>query len=206
MLSTWHPAGMMRYQAKAARSFLIHLGKAVEAALGKKADPPPKILFNPSLRESWRAFHRWKEFAIDIETPSTTSDRILSIAVAGEGTLALVWDLQGKPLLSSFRAALLSDRLKIFQNGEFDLLRLERNGFKVRKLSGKKNLIWDTMIEGQILHPDEPANLSYLASIYCDVGAWKHTRKSEDRREFLRYNALDAIYTFRVWGKKGKVE
>ena len=179
----------------------MHLEKAVEAALRKPPDPEPKVLFNPSQEESEKVFRKWKEFALDVETPSTTSDRILSIAVSGSPDLGLVWDLQGKPILQPLREALSSDRMKVFQNGEFDLQRLEGNGFKVKKIVGKRNLIWDTMIECQILHPDEPANLSYLTSLACDVEAWKHRRNSEDRREFLLYNTLDAIYTFRVYLK-----
>lgn len=198
---------MMRFKAKAARSFLVHLRKAVEAALGKPPDPPPKVLYNPTAEESEKRFRKWKRFAIDIETPSTTSSKILSVAVSGNRKVGMVWDLQRPyPELGPFREALLSEKEKIFQNGEFDIQRLERNGFNIRKVSRKgRNLIWDTMIEMQILHPDEPANLSYLVSMACDVEAWKHTRKTDSRKKFLLYNALDAVYDFRVY-QEGTVE
>lgn len=197
---------MMRQKTRTARSFLVHLEKVVEAALGKPLDSPPKILFNPSPKEASHVFQKWKAFALDIETPSTTSDRILSIAASGEKKLAMVWDLRKRnAALGPLREALLSEKLKVFQNGEFDITRLERNGFKVRKERKGKNLIWDTMIEMQILHPDEPANLSYLASLACDVEAWKHLRKTEDSRQFLTYNALDANYDFRIW-ERGTID
>lgn len=201
LLATWHPAGMMRYKAKAARSFLVHLEKAVEAALGKKRDRDPEILFNPSEEVARKVFSRWKAFATDIETPSTTSKKILSIAVSGEKYLAMVWDLQGlRVKLQPLKDALNSrSKIKVFQNGEFDMPRLEALGFAIKKESKGKILCWDTMIDMQIQHPDEPANLSYLVSLACDVEAWKHRRKTDDRREFLTYNALDANYDFRVY-------
>lgn len=206
LLATWHPAGMMRYKAKAARSFLLHLEKAVNAALGKRRDPDPKVLFNPPEADAKRAFSKWKGFAVDIETPSTASTRILSVAASGERNLALVWDLEGRTQrIRSLEEALdSSSKVKIFQNGEFDIVRLEKAGYKVRKEARGKILCWDTMIEMQILHPDEPANLSYLVSLACDVEAWKHRRKTDDRREFLKYNALDANYDFRVYAKGAK--
>lgn len=190
-LSTWHPAYVGYEEARAARSFLIHVKKAVDIAFGKKPDPLPKILYNPPAGEAGGVFRRWKDgFAIDIETPSLTDHRILSIAVSGHEFEAMVWSLEGRPALGPLRKYLRNDVTKVFQNGEFDLPILEKNGFKITKSS-----CWDTMIENAILFPDEPVNLSFLTSLASDVEAWKHLREGN----LLFYNALDACYDWRVY-------
>lgn len=196
-IATWHPAATTRgdTKAKVTRSFLLHVEKAVRIAAGKKADKPPKIIENPSSAESEEVFKGWKEdgFAVDVECPSLTDHRLLSLAVSGEWDLAMVWDMEHpstKRKLGALRKYLKNGVRKVFQNGEFDISVLEKNGFEINRSS-----CWDTMIENAILFPDEPVNLSFLTSLATDVEAWKHLRG--DR--LLFYNALDANYDWRVY-------
>lgn len=197
LLPTWHPAGMMRYKAKAARSFLLHLHKAVKVATGHRRDDLPKIVVNPPASLVRKKLREWEAFASDIETPSLDSSRIISIAISGEAGMALVWDpevcdLRETPLPLAY---LSRTHIKVVQNGSFDLPIMEANGLRVEKVGkGGENLIWDTVIEAQILHPDEPANLSFLASVALDVEAWKHAKE-----DLFFYNGLDANYTYRIY-------
>lgn len=195
-ITTWHPATTTRADSKAkvTRSFLKHVEKAVRVAAGGKRDSYPKVIENPTGQEAEKIFKRWPDgFAVDIETPSLVEHRILSLAVSGDWDEAMVWDMQHpgtKKKLAPLRKYLKNGVRKVFQNGEFDITILEKNGFKINHES-----CWDTMIENAILYPDEPVNLSFLTSLVTDVEAWKHLRG--DR--LLFYNALDACFTWRVY-------
>jgi len=202
ILPTWHPAGMMRFKAKAARSFLLHLRKAMKVAAQRPADRTPKVLINPSDAVARSYLNKWEAAAFDTETPPDggMSRKIYSLAASGEKGTALVWDLQNPNVRTkAVKEALASTTLiKVFQNGAFDLPILDANGLMVKKVdrSGRP-LIWDTMIDNQIRHPDEPANLSYLASINLDIYAWKHLKNIDQ----LVYNGLDANFTFRIYAE-----
>ena len=196
-MTTWHPATLTRgdSKAKVTRSFYLHVQKAVEIALGQRPDAPPRIIENPTAAEAEKVFRKWKEegFAVDIETPSLSDHKIISLAVSGAWDLAMVWDMElpsTKRRLNPLRKYLKNGVRKVFQNGEFDITILEKNGFEINRES-----CWDTMIENSILFPDEPVNLSFLTSLVTDVEAWKHLRG--DR--ILFYNALDACHDWRVY-------
>jgi hypothetical protein len=193
-MTTFHPAYVGYEPAKSARAFFHHVEKAVKAALGEPEDGPPEILYNPSAAEAEKVFRSWKDgFACDIETPSLTDHRILSIAVSGDWDLAMAWDLRvpgRKRGMGPLKRYLANGVRKVFQNGDFDIPILDRHGYPVRKES-----CWDTMLESQMLNPDEPVNLSFLTSMACDVEAWKHLRGPD----LLFYNALDACYDWRVY-------
>jgi hypothetical protein len=195
-MATWHPAATTRKDTKArvTRSFLLHVEKAVKIALGKKPDALPTIHYNPTGKESEEVFKRWEDgFACDIECPSLTDHRILSLAVSGDWDEAMVWDLEHpstRKKLGPLKRRLLNGTRKVFHNGDFDIPILEKNGFPLNKES-----CWDTMIEASILFPDEPVNLSFCTSLATDVEAWKHLRG--DR--LLFYNSLDACYDWRVY-------
>lgn len=188
------------------RSFLVHLAKAAMVARGKRRDPMPRVIVNPDPAEVRKSLAKWSSFAFDTETPTVIDTRILSLAISGERMLAYVWAFETgipranvAPVIEAFK----SDRLvKVAQNGEFDIPRLEKNGFKITKVAPDGSpLIWDTMIDAQILHPDEPANLSFLVSMALDVEAWKHERK----RGLYHYNGLDANYTWRIYEANGRL-
>ena len=199
-ISTWHSAATAYDPTRHTRSFLLHCEKAVDAALGKKPDEPPKVHYNPSAKLASSVFARWLDgFACDIETPSLEDHRMLSLAVSGDWNEAMVWDLASpgiKGKLTPLRTALRNRRNGgtkkiVWQNGEFDIPIMTKWGWKIDLDS-----CWDTMIENAILFPDEPVNLNFLVSLVCDAEAWKHMRTGS---ELLFYNALDACYTFRVY-------
>lgn len=197
-MTTWHPAFVGYSPAKASRGFLLHVERACQIAFeGKKPDKPPLVHYNPTARKAQALFRSWDyEFACDIETPNLKDHRIMSIAVSGDPDEAMVWSLENpkiKRTLGPLKEALAKAKRIVFQNGDFDVPILDKHGLKVRRPA-----IWDTMIENQMLHPDEPVNLSYLASLCMDTEAWKHLR-GEGGEDLLFYNALDVCYDWRVY-------
>lgn len=190
-LPTWHPAYLFKDMPRSARSFLLHIEKAVNIALGQTETPLPKVLIDPPAREARKIFKRWSTdgWAVDVETPSLTEYRLLSVAVCGDPKLAMVWScLKGVP--KALREALETPVRKVVQNGDFDIGVFLACGVKV-----DPETFWDTMIEGGMLHPDEPVNLSFLASNACDTHAWKFRREGD----LLQYNALDAWVTWMIY-------
>ena len=173
---------------------MLHIRKAVKIALGQKEERLPDILYNPSVKEADQVFTTWQDgFSCDIETPSLQDHRMLSVAVSGEIDLAMVWDLRDvktRKLMKSLKTHLVGNRRIVWQNGEFDIPILQKHGYKVNL-----DVCWDTMIENQMLWPDEPVNLSYLGSLVTDMEAWKHLRGSR----LLFYNALDANVDWKVY-------
>lgn len=191
-VTTWHPAYLFKDMARGARSFLLHVKKAVDIALGKPEDPLPRILRDPPIAEARRVFKSWRKlgFAIDVETPALKEFRLLSVAVCGNPNLAMVWNCQNQAKLAPLREALASPIRKVVQNGDFDIGVLQSCGFEL-----DPETFWDTMIEGAILHPDEPVNLSFLASMACDTESWKF-RRDED---LGFYNVIDAWTTWLIY-------
>jgi DNA polymerase I-like protein with 3'-5' exonuclease and polymerase domains len=71
-----------------------------------------------------------------------------------------------------------------------------------------KGPIQCTMTGFSILYPNFPADLGFISSIYTDIPYFKadsgkvwlnKTLKIDNYKEFLRYNALDAIAAFEAW-------
>lgn len=196
-LPTWHPAYLFKDMARGARSFLLHVEKAVEIALGKKPDPMPGILIDPGTETARKVFESWTEgWAIDVETPSLTEYRLLSVAVCGSPYMAMVWNCQRSQRLTALREALRSPVRKVVQNGDFDINVLKSCGFEC-----DPETFWDTMIEAAIQHPDEPVNLSFLASMACDIESWKWYRE----QDLFVYNVIDAWVTWCVYLKNQEV-
>ncbi len=83
---------------------------------------------------------------------------------------------------------------KIGQNGQYDIIYLERFGIPI------ENYHFDTMAAANVLHPEFPKALAFLASIYTDEPFYKDTSQS-DR---WIYNAKDACLTFEVAEKQQK--
>lgn len=189
---TWHPAYLFRDYARGGRSFLLHVQKAVEIALGKKADKLPKILRDPDTRTARKIFKAWEKegWAVDVETPGLREYRLLSVAVCGSRDLAMVWNCEKPSRLTALREALAGPARKIVQNGDFDINVFLECGFET-----DPETFWDTMIEGAIMHPDEPVNLSFLASMATDIESWKWRREGD----LFTYNVIDAWSTWMIY-------
>lgn len=194
-MTTWHPAALFQDKSRTIRSFLHHCSKAVAIAKGKRPDKLPTILYNPTQAVAKKLLASWDGFTVDIETVSVKDTSMKSIA-AGQGDIVLVWSIQdprAKTRLKPLMEAIASRKRKVFQNAEFDVGVLVDNGWEI-----PLDTIWDTMLENQMLFPDELVNLSFLASMVTDIEAWKHIRAS-DPSQLLFYNALDVWTTEKVY-------
>lgn len=87
-------------------------------------------------------------------------------------------------------ARLFRDKKVIMQNGMFDMSVLwHQLGIFPEKF------VYDTMIAGHVLWPEQPRSLAYLSSICLNVPMWKDTSQSLP----LLYNCADAANTYGVW-------
>lgn len=194
-IATYHPAAVKRDEPKYAPTFLRDVAKAVRMATGGAPEPEPKVIVDPPTDSRfWWEFAGKTVIAVDIETPRMPRPtRILSAAIASGSKhheIAGAIDFNLPHLKPKLREALANpDSIKVFQNGAFDIPILEHNGFKV------EGPVWDTMLAGYILDPDDYTSLSHLSSIYLDVPPWKHSSLLDP----LRYNGLDAAYTLRLY-------
>jgi DNA polymerase I-like protein with 3'-5' exonuclease and polymerase domains len=200
VFTMWHPAATYKDKAKVTRGFLTHCDKLGQIALGKQAEEKPRVIINPAVSTSKKYLNlkKWWWFAVDIETPGLDDSRMESVAASGDPNLALVYDLRVRRVREKLLGPLMEaledeDFLKVVQNGDFDINVFRKNGWKCSNF-------WDTMIEAQIKHPDEPVNLSFLTSMVRDTYAWKHMRGSE----LLVYNGWDAAHDAAIFVEEGK--
>lgn len=90
----------------------------------------------------------------------------------------------------------LPDRTYILQNAMYDMFQLERM-CGIRIGGGHTNTIHDTMLMFNLIYPELPKSLDFLASIYLNTNYWGEAPKqlSEER---WRYNATDAAVTYMI--------
>lgn len=197
-IATYHPAYIKKDEARAAPTFIADIKKAVSILHGQQRDPIPPIEINPTMSRVEQYFKEWEnKWAFDLETTRTKPHKLLSMAFAGEGS-AFVLDLSiRRNWQNVIRKAFLEAAVIVVQNGAFDLPLMLEHGIgphgNWRPVFVQP--VFDTMLAGHILNPDDYVNLSHLCSLSLDVPAWKHL-SGED---LLNYNALDAIHTWSLY-------
>ena len=171
-------------------------------------------------RQSYEAACGWMEYwlktkppvSFDVETSSLSWFSCLlyttGIAVAGNDNVGLAFphtDLSKLPetwerrLLGLKRQILEDPEIpKIFHNASFDIGVLDAAGYKIN------GQIIDTLGLHQMVQPDIPHKLDWIAQTYLDVISWKADFKEDQGYgatmanrpwELLVYNAKDALYT-----------
>jgi DNA polymerase I-like protein with 3'-5' exonuclease and polymerase domains len=82
---------------------------------------------------------------------------------------------------------------KVFQNGKYDLAYLSRYA------AVPYNYLWDTATMFHCWYAELPKDLGFLGAFFVREGVyWKDLAQSPDRKEQLRYNALDTYTTVLV--------
>lgn len=125
--------------------------------------------------------------AIDIETFGLTG----GVERIGVATADEAWSSHWTDEARSATQALIN-RARIISghNLAFDIPRLEREGIQFPSLQAR----FDTMLAQTLLHPRLHKSLEKSASIYLNLQPWKHLSHTDP----MRYNALDAFYTFHL--------
>lgn len=176
VMPTLHPMYLMRDQSMIP-AMISDLSKGVQV-------PPQHYTTQPTLEEL-ELFHA-DRLTFDIETNRFTG-QITMVGIAREPYHVLVVPFRGAyiaPLKRIFKEA----KEVVGQNLiQFDLQVLKLAGIEV----DPKAQIWDIMLMHHLLHPDEAHDLEYIASIYTQMVAWKHTMK----QDIEWYNACDVDAT-----------
>lgn len=187
--------------------------KAYNIYNNKSIDPQPNLLINPSLREILDFIERAKQtpiISIDFETLTTNYEitcigiaisdtESISIPLAGQYLIPLWSELEELEIWNAFNSLLQSSNLKVFHNFIFDTLVLS-----AIKLPIHPNLD-DTLIRANYLNPLLPKKLGDVARLYLYSEPWKDVKDynlTGDVDHFYRYNALDALYTLRIYHKQ----
>ena len=140
--------------------------------------------------------------AFDIETSGANPKRFIdciAFAIAPDYAMSIpitdgngepYWSLEDEAYIWKLLVKVLTNPKikKIGQNAQYDIIYLNRAGVPVR------NLWLDTMNMSNVIYPELPKALDFLASIYTDIPYYKDTIRS-DR---WVYNALDAAATYEV--------
>lgn len=187
VLGTYHPAAVLR-QWELRPVVVVDLMKAKrESEYADIRRPKRSIWIEPTiadLHEFYRQYIRGCGcLSVDIET---AGNQITCIGFAPSRTLAIVipifdprklgrsyWvnDKLEREAWSFIRTVLSGPEPKLFQNGLYDIAFLWRAyGIKVI------NAVHDTMLLHHALQPESLKGLGFLASCYCDEGAWKQMR------------------------------
>lgn len=187
MISTYHPAGVMR-QWNWRTIVIADLMKAWrESEFREIRRPARRIQINPTPAEaaSWATKVIEGEsapMAVDIETASRL---ITCIGFARSANEALVIPFRSakapggsihdpateRRLWRTVERLLASPLPKVFQNGMYDLAYLRQMGFWVA------NCQEDTMLLHHSLFPELQKGLGFLGSIYTSEPAWKLMRR-----------------------------
>ncbi len=210
VLPTFHPAYVMRGNARLTGVFLQDLFRAIRIAKEGYQPHPQTHLVDPSLVvvDQWVA--RYEEalrddpdstqLAYDIETPykmavvdegeldvEDASYILLRVGFAyGPEALSLTWMSHYLPAI---RRLLASPGIKLVWNGRYDQPRLLANHVEV---GGPQ---WDIMYAWHVLNSDLEKGLGFVAPFYChDQPRWKHLAKAN----LGLYNAIDAAVTWRI--------
>jgi len=125
---------------------------------------------------------------VDIETDPQSNNDITCIGVGtGDVAVSVTYPFESESLGSTILDFLRSPKVKVWQNGAFDLTHLAANRIEV---AGPHE---DTMLLHSILRPHERHDLGYIASSYTHAPAWKahHGRESEFDKTIGRFSRVD---------------
>jgi len=205
VIATKHPAFLVR-QMKERNIVIMDLRLAAEEAKSPEASFPERELIVkpelPYIRNFLENCTKASHIAFDIETLGKGENRFidcLSLAPSKDLSMCIplassngqpIWSLSEEAEILLLLAKVLGDPSikKIAQNGQYDIIFLERLGIPVR------NLWFDTMNAANVLYPEYPKSLAFLSSVYTKEPPYKDT--SQENRYL--YNCKDSACTFEV--------
>ncbi len=202
----YHPAMLLRQWMWAAVTELDLKRARDEAQFPEIHRKERKLIVNPELwqvREFIEECKNHEYLSFDIETSGGKNKErfidCLGLAYSDDVAMSIplthangepYWSLEDEMEVWKLLCDVMSDPSvkKIAQNGQYDIIYLERAGVPIR------NFWFDTMNAANVIYPEFPKALSFLVSIYTDEPFYKDTIKS-DR---WIYNAKDAALTYEV--------
>jgi DNA polymerase-1 len=122
--------------------------------------------------------------SIDIENDRQTGALELVGVGNTEEVVVLEWPIKSSELYVTLATLLGSDKPKVMQNGQHDVLTLEKHGLTV------KNFAFDTLLAHAVVAPQLPHRLGIIAA--CELCAPRWKSKVENYKE---YNGQDVAGT-----------
>lgn len=170
----------------------------------KWADATPftwEILTSSNVHAAYQQLQSALAIATDIETlrAGLAIDCISFTGIFCDGvgkltTRTYVLELRDEWSLSWMRKFCQLPPDKIFQNGKYD------NIYLLRFNSPCVNWIWDTSNFFHSWYAELPKDLGFQNAFFVrKVIYWKDLAETPDRKEYLRYNAMDTWATANVW-------
>lgn len=164
-----HPAFALRNPAYIP-IFKTFLSRALRIGNGQEDYPYvwPKFIWKPPYEEFLRRLLSSDlPLSVDIENDPDT-DIIHCIGVGTTDLVVSVYlEWATREELTLLRVLLASAKRKVFQNGQFDRVKLEAAGYEV---SGP---IEDTLLQHAVVAPRLPHDLSFMAAVETTAERWK---------------------------------
>lgn len=224
VLPTMHPSYLMRkqYSGRKGRAnpkyiWIADLKKVQEVLQGTWQEAKEDFLTNPSLQdvENFVAYVRKEKplLALDIETTGFSRKYAREVVIGFapndvQGICIPVLKEKGKeywppeqwPKVKALVEELLQGPLML-QNALFDILFLQRRGYKVQ-MSAVKH---DIMVMHHTLNPELPHDLGFITSIYGKTAYWKDEFLNReisilemDQKQMREYNLRDCIVLHQI--------
>lgn len=190
----------------------LDYAKAIKNIHATRAFEEPGIIWiarnAESLIEYWKRARHGEFLVTDIET-FNNFPTCASLCTDGQETVSFplyahnISLMENVCLVQKYADILRSGIPKVNQNMKYDWTVLERLGFTIN------NIVGDTMLAANVIYPELPKGLDFLASIYTDISYYKDEGKDYDPKlhdfdRMLYYNAKDSLATWRVWKSQQK--
>lgn len=193
-----HPAFLLRQWARYPL-FVWDLRRIkAEARTRHLALPEANYIIRPDSGElAERVSQLLRADIITIDTEWFSPDDLACVGATCDPTWAICVPPDNMERVSAIRAILASPTRKIFQNAMFDIIYLERAGYKVKCEDDRKSLIEDIMVMHGVTWPnlyDTPYQpLDLISSIYTREPYYKDERKIAEASD---YADLDRYYIY----------
>lgn len=217
---SWHPSYALLRNPYEAGAFTVDLERFARLTRGEADTRIPPVNTNPTAEDVYDLVEEaGGVVGADIETtpanrsaPWTGLDpiraRLKTIALGSlKRAVAVLWG-HNPGAAQAVRRTLRDPRTtSVWHNGAFfDLPVLDRYGIHPKRWEDTRDL-------RRALSATSRLSLLYLASLYVDTGAWKMDENgeklslSQNIEDLLKYNALDALITCRVyWAMKRELD
>jgi len=185
----------------------LDIGRAIKHIGNTGEITEPGVLWiartTEALIEYWKRARHGAYLVTDIETqynfPTCAS-------LCTDGHEAVSFPLFSKELSAMENACIIrkyaeilrSGIPKVNQNIKYDWTVLARLGFQIN------NIVGDTMLAANVIYPELPKGLDFLASVYTEYAYYKDEGKDYDPKlhdfdRMLIYNAKDSVVCWKVW-------
>lgn len=214
VIPTYHPAYIARPQGRGKYPiFGVDVQRIVDDSHFPELNLPEyNIIIDPPELDYWeQEILKLDYVTCDIENVKQRPDRILCVGFGLSDSTAVVVPWRDDLRTRTFIENVLGGRVrKVFQYGTHDVTCFRLNGIEV------ENYTDDTIVQAQVLQPELPRDLAYLASVETrqqpykkegranipgDIKGWS---EKTDKQNLYIYNGKDCCVTNKIFGAQDK--